>query len=203
MAWTAPRTWTPLETVTAALLNLHVRDNLNLLKTRIDTDGTLKTQLFGVAYSVGGANTGATETDPLPGYTFSLSANFLASGEFLQMRGVAQIWNNANVKTIRLRCGSGTATTIWTSALSVASHIGLFDCWMVVRSATTAAVTGHYYAGGTAGGTPTPFLINSAVTGVNFAIAQTTRLTGQGGATNDIIIAEWLVTQFRGAGTIR
>ena len=31
MAWTSPRTWVALETVTAALLNTHVRDNLNAL----------------------------------------------------------------------------------------------------------------------------------------------------------------------------
>ncbi len=31
MAWTAPRTWTDGETVTAAMLNAHVRDNLNAL----------------------------------------------------------------------------------------------------------------------------------------------------------------------------
>jgi hypothetical protein len=29
--WTAPRTWTAAETVTAALMNAHVRDNLNAL----------------------------------------------------------------------------------------------------------------------------------------------------------------------------
>jgi hypothetical protein len=203
MAWTAPRTWTPLETVTAALLNVHVRDNLNLLKTRIDADGTLKTQLFGVGMSIGGPNTGATETDPLPGHTFSLGTNFLANGEFLQMRGVALIATNANAKTIRFRCGAGTAITIWSSALSIANHIGLFDCWMMVRSSTTAAVTGQYYAGATVGATPTMFLINNAIAGVNFAIAQTTRLTGQGGASNDLTMTDWLVTQFRGAGTIR
>lgn len=31
MAWTAPRTWVPGETVTASLMNAHVRDNLNTL----------------------------------------------------------------------------------------------------------------------------------------------------------------------------
>lgn len=31
MAWTSPRTWVPLETVTAALLNAHVRDNLKAI----------------------------------------------------------------------------------------------------------------------------------------------------------------------------
>ena len=33
MAWTTPRDWTDTETVTAAIQNLHIRDNLAYLKT--------------------------------------------------------------------------------------------------------------------------------------------------------------------------
>lgn len=42
MAWTAPRTWVAGEFVTAAIMNSAVRDNLNILKTSINDDGTLK-----------------------------------------------------------------------------------------------------------------------------------------------------------------
>lgn len=38
MAWTAPRTWVTGETVTAALLNTHLRDNLNVFTTGSDGD---------------------------------------------------------------------------------------------------------------------------------------------------------------------
>jgi hypothetical protein len=34
MGWSDPRTWSPGETVTAALMNAHVRDNLNALKDK-------------------------------------------------------------------------------------------------------------------------------------------------------------------------
>lgn len=40
MAWSAPRTWTTGETVTAAIMNAHVRDNLTYLKTQQDLDDT-------------------------------------------------------------------------------------------------------------------------------------------------------------------
>lgn len=33
MAWTTPRTWVPGELVTASMMNIHVRDNLNFLLT--------------------------------------------------------------------------------------------------------------------------------------------------------------------------
>ena len=39
MAWIQPRTWSPGETVTAAMMNAHIRDNLNILKTSIDDEG--------------------------------------------------------------------------------------------------------------------------------------------------------------------
>ncbi len=41
MAWTTPRTWVAGETVTAQLMNLHLRDNLNIVKTHIDDNGNL------------------------------------------------------------------------------------------------------------------------------------------------------------------
>jgi hypothetical protein len=46
MAWTTPRTWNPGETVTASLMNTHVRDQLNVLKTSINNDGTIATSAF-------------------------------------------------------------------------------------------------------------------------------------------------------------
>lgn len=42
MAWTSPRTWVTGETVTASLLNTHVRDNLSFLRTAVADDGTPK-----------------------------------------------------------------------------------------------------------------------------------------------------------------
>lgn len=35
MAWTTPRTWVPGELVTASMMNIHVRDNMNALKAEI------------------------------------------------------------------------------------------------------------------------------------------------------------------------
>ncbi len=37
MAWTAPRTWVTGETVTAAIMNTHVKDNLTALKSAAGT----------------------------------------------------------------------------------------------------------------------------------------------------------------------
>jgi hypothetical protein len=42
MAWTTPRTWTTDEVVTKAIMDTHIRDNLNYLKGRIDATLTNK-----------------------------------------------------------------------------------------------------------------------------------------------------------------
>lgn len=42
MAWSPPRTWSPGETVTASLMNAHLRDNLNVLKVSIEDDGSIE-----------------------------------------------------------------------------------------------------------------------------------------------------------------
>jgi hypothetical protein len=41
MAWTTPRTWSIAEVLTAALMNTHVRDNLNYLKGSPTFDGSI------------------------------------------------------------------------------------------------------------------------------------------------------------------
>ena len=49
MAWTAPKTWTVGELVTKALLDLHVRDNLNALLAGLLGVGYTLLDLLGAA----------------------------------------------------------------------------------------------------------------------------------------------------------
>ena len=83
MAWTTPRTWAAGALVTADDLNEQVRDNLDVLKTSIDSSGKLKaldsagvadlsgTNLTGVAKTAG-ANTYAGKQDFNSGATVRL-----------------------------------------------------------------------------------------------------------------------------------
>lgn len=82
MAWTTPRTWTTGEIVTAAMMNTHVRDNLNALFSR----------RFPHTYSVPGD---LLTSDVLPGF-------FVAepSGQSVVLRAV------------RHRIASGTSVTV-------------------------------------------------------------------------------------------
>lgn len=52
MAWNPPRTWNPGETVTASLMNAHVRDNLNFLKSIIGSRGGVLVNANGIAAAI-------------------------------------------------------------------------------------------------------------------------------------------------------
>ncbi len=78
MAWTAPRTWTPNEVVTAAIMNTHVKDNL------IDLDSRLGAQIhaWGHYSFSGGTPTedGAYNMDtPTDNGTGETTCNFTAN----------------------------------------------------------------------------------------------------------------------------
>lgn len=49
MAWTTPATWVANQLMTPALFNLHLRDNLNWLKTRPWSTATIASQAFSSA----------------------------------------------------------------------------------------------------------------------------------------------------------
>lgn len=67
MAWTTPRTWVVGETLTAALLNTHVRDNENDIDTRLDdleSAGAVR------LLAAGGAEVSTTSTSAADMVTF-------------------------------------------------------------------------------------------------------------------------------------
>jgi hypothetical protein len=64
MAWTTPKTWSVGETLTAANFNLHIRDNLNFLKTQTarsiadqSVPNTTMTDATGMAFTIGASET--------------------------------------------------------------------------------------------------------------------------------------------------
>lgn len=60
-AWTTPITWTTSQLVDAATMNAQIRDNLNILKTSINDDGTLKYSGFNTSEFAAG-NSGSAIT---------------------------------------------------------------------------------------------------------------------------------------------
>lgn len=103
MSWTTPRTWVGGELVTAALMNVHVRDNeldldarVTAVNTRIDTSAVFHTA---------GLGNPATGGWPII-YTHPIPANFQGTVRF-HPAGVFAA--NANGKGIRVSLGSAGA----------------------------------------------------------------------------------------------
>lgn len=74
MAYTTPRTWNPGETVTATLLNTHLRDNLSTLATYFSTSG-VPSGFLKTAYQTASVTKNANTTyADLTGLSFSVAA---------------------------------------------------------------------------------------------------------------------------------
>ncbi len=174
MAWTTPRTWAPGETVTAALMNAQLRDNLNLLKTRVDAAGLLRTRVAGTNETF--ANINAGETD---GYSFSCPAGFLASvGDCLEVSATFGTAANGSTKTLKIYFGANSVT-LYTGAGSGISGALIFNIVYVTSAAVR--IQGALISA-TAG--VSAIVINDIV--CTPANANTVKFTLQGAASNDI-----------------
>lgn len=95
MAWTVPRTWVASETVTAALMNTHVRDNLKAIGDAWTGTYTLAWTSAGAAPTVGNA---------------SRSTAYMQAGKL--------VWGRASI-TLGSTSAAGTGAYRW--ALPVAA----------------------------------------------------------------------------------
>jgi hypothetical protein len=75
MAWTTPRTWVAGETVSAALMNVHVRDNLNLLASYFNLTTGYPAYLQEVRQTGDVTKNNSTVLGNLTGLVFNTAAN--------------------------------------------------------------------------------------------------------------------------------
>jgi len=125
-SWTAPRTWTTSELVTASIMNTHVRDNLLYLKENVDpTPQCLNTD------EVTRNNGGVAETDLS---TYLLTAGKLATdGDKLRMVAWGICAAGASIKTLKAYFGA-TSVTAWTNNFNGATWKMMAE---VVRTSAT------------------------------------------------------------------
>lgn len=128
MAWTTPRTWAALEKVTAALLNTHLRDNLNYLYG-IQSVQRLSTNITPAS------NTSTTETD-LMSYTVA-GGTLSANGMGVDLVAFGTTANNANTKTLKFYVGG---TAVLEADLAVSGEPWLVRAHLVRLAATTLLV---------------------------------------------------------------
>lgn len=111
MPWTTPRTWVAKEKITAALLNTHLRDNLDYLNTAV---GSVPTIYTGAHV---GINNSTTETTL---FSQSLNAGAMGANGVIHLMGnFSTNVSDATSRTVTLRIKLGS-TTIFAPAPNVA-----------------------------------------------------------------------------------
>jgi len=201
MAWNTPRTWSPGETVTAALLNAQIRDNLNLLKTSMDDNGFPLDLVKGFAYSAGQANAAGSGDTQLTSYDVTIPANLLAQpGDCLILEGTLVILANADAaKMFKVQIASGTLVTLMNTNLNVASHIAPFRYVIRRRTSVVASITGLAWLGAASGAAATAYLVNVGMTTVDFTVAQTLKLFANSATVATVRLTDYHVLAARGA----
>lgn len=180
MAWSTPRTWSAGETVTATLMNLHLRDQLNILKTKIADSGALvldvENLVMGKANTTQVFNSGTAETDLM---TYSLPAGTLAAdGDTVYFDAVFLIAAEAtHTKTAKMKFGSSGSVTVYNS--TAGTSFILVRMWVTRTGAATQRILGTYTV---LGGSTTPFAASGTETCAN---AITVKGTGQSSAASN------------------
>lgn len=128
MAWTTPKTWATSELVTAAMLNTHVRDNLNFLLSgrgvslaALNTPGTYST-------------TSTSFVDVNASWEVSLTPE---SSRVLVLAGVTIKGSSTN-SYWRINQVSGTAGDTLTIAGAGIYHVSYAQLWTVTPGAATS-----------------------------------------------------------------
>lgn len=128
MAWTTPKTWQTAELVTAALLNTHVRDNLNILAAPALTVVTYRAGSDYVATSTSFADVDATNLAGSITLTFATRIRFTVAlaATYAAVSGTYGAWDILVDGTTRVgnaTYGLGQCTTVYGSGNFTTSGI--------------------------------------------------------------------------------
>jgi hypothetical protein len=168
------------------MMNAHVRDNLNIVKTSVADDGLLNELV--VATILASANVTTGETD-LAGYTYTVAAGKFADGEGLEIHATGTLAANTNTKTLRIDVG-GQKVTLVLNTTNVASNVFNVRVRVIRNAATTAILTGTSSFNAASGAAPTVWHFAAAISSLTWSGATIVKLTAQSSAaSNDIIMS--------------
>jgi hypothetical protein len=179
MAWTTPRTWVSGETVSAVLMNTHVRDNLNLLKTEIKDSGFLRAVVRLTSETGAWGCTNAVDTDLA---TYSVPAGTLETdGEFLLYLGWGSFAANGNGKYVSIYFGATGGQVIYAATVSTYS-------WFILGAVLRTGAASQVLVGASViSTTMAPNLVQVLTPAETLANAVVIKLKGQGSVTNDVV----------------
>ena len=197
MSWHTPHTWYMGETITSGTLNTYLRDELNVLKTNIDSIGAIKTQLGCFGYSVGYGNPATDVATESTAHRVMIPAGFLAQpGDELEILLTTFSSATAGTKYVQFSIGAGalvTAATLTTVSVSYVSR------WVVrYRTTLTCNFSGVTIVGAHLGYTTNMIANAILVPGASLATtSQNLSIWLRGASLNEITIADYCVNCLR------
>lgn len=197
MSWTTPRTWSPGETETSAIFNLHLRDQLNVIKTPMDSGP--RTIIGGAGRGYGGSAVSGVNACPagsvdtvMTGCSLSIPPNtWYNYGDTLILETRGLFAANANAKLVKVRVGAAAAVTIYTG-----SPNGTY-WWsrhmLLCNSSTVVLIYGATHVGSASLGAVTTLICNGSFSGLASVLTNTLALDvlTNGVAASDVVIQDW------------
>lgn len=159
----------------------------------------LGTMLKGFAFGSGQGNAGGGGDTQLTSYDVTIEGGSIPQpGDTLIAEGTWTVVNNGNTKTAKMQIGGGTLVTIATIAAGSAQIVP-FRMVIRRRTSTTASITGISWIGAAAAGAPTNYLVNNAVTTVDWTIDQTLKIFAASTTAADLVLTDYSVVLAKGA----
>ena len=101
-----------------------------------------------IAFGSGQGNEAGGGDTELDSYDTFIPGNYCnAAGNAIVIEGTMTVAANGDAKTVKIKVGSGTLTTIWSSSANVANHVVPFRIVIRRRTSTTGSVTALFYHG--------------------------------------------------------
>ena len=197
MGWTAPRTWYANETITSGIMNQHVRDELNVLKTSFHDLGYIRTKLFGVGYGSGQGCSAASVDTEMTNYSVTIPAGYLGQpGDTICVDAIFRS-NVAGVKTIKYSIGAGALTTVFTYNVPISVYLPTRYLFVKRTSTILALRTMQPYGANVANLTGYGLWVGITAGASMDTTAQALRLWTAAPALNEIVVEDYTVYGLR------
>lgn len=158
-----------------------------------------KAALRTIAFGTGQGNAAGGADTELTNYDSFIPGGYLATaGNAIVIEGTMTVAANGDTKTVKVKVGGGTITTLWTSAANVANHVVPFRIVITRRTATTGAVWAIFYDGVASGvGVPAPFMTYTTLGTIAWASNQVLNLYLAANTVNSIVMNDLITYGIR------
>lgn len=161
-----------------------------LQTSRVWGDVALKTIALSSGSSGQGCTSGSVDTD-LDEYQCFIPGNFLdTAGNAVVVKGYLAAAANGNTKVFKVKVGSATAVTVWSSTANVAGHLVPFEITVTRRTASLGTITSMMWAGAATAGAPTAYMVIADAGSVDWTANQMLKLLASGQAIDDISLKQ-------------